>query len=264
MLLQTLQGVFIPFLGTSLGALCAFFLRGSLNKTLGRSLNGFAGGVMIAASVWSLLIPSIEASSHYGYFAFVPAVVGFLCGIFLMLVFDKLVPQGQSPDQIAKVIESEPSSASKNAILFFAITLHNIPEGVAVGVVFSSLLTASIDASLSEAIALSVGIAIQNFPEGAIVSMPLVSGGQSRTRAVLLGIASGIVEPIAALLTILFCELLLPVFPYLLSFAAGAMVFVVAHELIPEANEGEGGSYIGTVMLALGFCLMMSLDVALG
>ena len=260
MFLKILEGVFIPFLGTALGASCVFFLRNGVGAKAQKALNGFAGGVMIAASVWSLLIPAINQCSHLGYLSFIPATVGFFCGIFFLFLLDKVIPHTHLNEQS----EGPRAHLGKNTMLFFAVTLHNIPEGVAVGIVFASILTGGAEISIAEAFALSIGIAIQNFPEGAIISMPLASDNRSRTKSFLWGVTSGIVEPISALLTILFCELLLPIFPSLLAFAAGAMIFVVVEELIPEMTDGDHKADIGTIMFALGFALMMSLDVALG
>ena len=260
MFLKILEGVFIPFLGTTLGALCVFFLKNGVGAKMQKALNGFAGGVMIAASVWSLLIPAINESAHLGTLSFIPAVVGFFGGIFFLFFLDKAVPHTHLNEQS----EGPRASFGKNTMLFFAVTLHNIPEGVVVGIVFASILTGGAEISLAEAFALSIGIAIQNFPEGAIISMPLASDNRSRAKSFLWGVVSGIVEPISALLTILFCELLLPIFPYLLAFAAGAMIFVVVEELIPEMTDGDHKADIGTIMFALGFSILMILDVALG
>lgn len=260
MLLEILNGVFIPFWGTTLGASCVFFMRRGVGAKAQKMLNGFAGGVMVAASVWSLLIPAIEESAHMGAFSFIPASIGFFCGIFFLFFLDKVIPHTHINEQS----EGPRSHLGKNAMMFFAVTLHNIPEGVAVGVVFASFLTGSVDISLSEALALSIGIAIQNFPEGAIISMPLAGNGRSKARSFGYAVASGIVEPISALITILFCELLLPIFPYLLAFAAGAMIFVVVEELIPEMTDGDHKADVGTIMFSLGFVIMMALDVALG
>ncbi|MBO5374581.1 MAG: ZIP family metal transporter [Clostridia bacterium] len=239
--------------------MCVFFMKRGISDGATRALNGFAGGVMVAASVWSLLIPSMSASSAMGRLSFIPAVVGFFAGILFLLFLDKAVPHTHINNQS----EGPRSRMGKNALLFFAITLHNIPEGVAIGVVFASFLAGGVDVSLAEATALSVGIAIQNLPEGAIISMPLCPK-LGKGRSFLYGVVSGAVEPIAALITILLAELLLPVFPYLLSFAAGAMIFVVVEELIPEMTNGDHSADIGTIMFALGFSIMMSMDVALG
>lgn len=264
MFFEVFWGVFLPFFGTALGALCVLFMRSGMNERTQKCLNGFAGGVMVAASVWSLLIPAIDQSATYGALAFLPATVGFLGGILFLLLLDILSPREQDERAIIAVMESDLPIARKRSMLFLSITLHNIPEGVAVGIAYASLVAGSVDISAYEALALSLGIAIQNFPEGAIVSMPMASCGSSRSRALGYGIVSGIVEPVFALITILLSELLLPVFPYLLAFASGAMIFVVVEELIPEMSERERDSHLGTLMFALGFCVMMSLDVALG
>lgn len=260
MLLEILNGIFIPFLGTTLGATCVFFMKDGVGARAQKMLNGFAGGVMVAASVWSLLIPAIEESAHMGVLSFLPASIGFFCGIFFLFFLDKVVPHTHINEQS----EGPRSHLGKHAMMFFAVTLHNIPEGVAIGVVFASFLAGSVDISLSEAFALSIGIAIQNFPEGAIISMPLASDGRSRLKSFGYAVASGIVEPISAFITILCCELLLPIFPYLLAFAGGAMIFVVVEELIPEMTDGDHKADIGTIMFSLGFVIMMVLDVALG
>lgn len=260
MFLNILEGVLIPFLGTTLGALCVFFLKNGVGAKTTKALNGFAGGVMVAASVWSLLIPAIDEGAHLGVLSFIPAVVGFFGGIFFLFFLDKAIPHTHLNEQS----EGPRSHLGKNTMLFLAVTLHNIPEGVAIGVAFASYLTGGKEISLAEAFALSIGIGIQNFPEGAIISMPLASDNRSRTKSFLWGVISGVVEPISALLTILFCRLLLPIFPYLLAFAAGAMIFVVVEELIPEMTDGDHKADIGTIMFALGFAIMMSLDVALG
>ena len=215
---------------------------------------------MTAASVWSLLIPSIEESERLGAFSFVPALVGLFLGVFFLFFLDKVIPH----THINNESEGPKTHMGKRSMLFLAVTLHNIPEGVAVGVVFASYITGNGSISLSEALALSIGIANQNFPEGAIISAPLVSEGKSRKNAFLYGIISGIVEPIFAGITILLCEILLPIFPYLLGFAAGAMLFVVVEELVPEMTSGDHGADIGTFMFTLGFSVMMALDVAFG
>ena len=254
-----LKGIFIPFLGTCLGACCVLFMRRKIGGATTRALNGFAGGVMVAASVWSLLIPSMTASAHLGSAAFIPAVTGLFLGVFFLLFLDKIIPHTHINNQS----EGPHSKMGTGTLAFFAITLHNVPEGIAIGVAFASVLSGSVDISIAEALALSVGIGIQNIPEGAIISMPLCEK-KGKLSALCYGVFSGVVEPIATVLTILMAELLLPVFPYLLSFAAGAMTFVVVEELIPEMTNGDHKADIGTVMFTLGFALMMSLDVALG
>lgn len=256
---STIIGILIPFLGTSLGAACVYFMKGEMKPGLQKALLGFASGVMIAASVWSLLIPAMDMAAGLGNLAFIPAAVGFLLGIFFLLLLDHVIPHMH----IDRQEEGPRANLKKNTMLVLAVTLHNIPEGMAVGVVFAGWLSGSTEMSMAGAFALALGIAIQNFPEGAIISMPLLSEGHSKHRAFGLGLLSGIVEPVGAVLTILLSGLILPVLPYLLAFAAGAMCYVVVEELIPESNEGAH-SNIGTIGFALGFVLMMILDVALG
>ena len=254
------SGLMIPFLGTTLGAGMVFFMKGSMNQKLEKMLLGFAAGVMIAASVWSLLIPSIEMTEQAGGIAWIPACVGFLLGMIFLLLLDSVIPHLHLDSDKP---EGPKTKLGKAAMLVLAVTLHNIPEGMAVGVMFAGLLTANSGITLAGAFALSVGIAIQNFPEGAIISLPLKGEGMSSNRAFLYGTLSGVVEPVAALLTVLLYRVLAPVLPYLLAFAAGAMMYVVVEELIPETAEGEH-SNIGTIGFAVGFALMMMLDVALG
>lgn len=253
-------GLLIPFIGTALGSACVLFMRGNLNRQVQRALTGFAAGVMVAASVWSLLIPSMDQSEHMGKFAFVPAVVGFLLGIAFLLILDMVIPHLHLNAQKA---EGPKSHLARTTMMVLAVTLHNIPEGMAVGVVYAGFVTGSVPITAGGALALSLGIAIQNFPEGAIISMPLHAEGKSKFKAFLDGTLSGIVEPVAGLITILAAGLVVPVLPYLLSFAAGAMLYVVVEELIPEMSEGEH-SNIGVIMFSVGFALMMALDVALG
>ena len=253
-------GLLIPFIGTALGSACVLFMRGNLNRQVQRALTGFAAGVMVAASVWSLLIPSMDQSEHMGKFAFVPAVVGFLLGIAFLLILDMVIPHLHMNAQKA---EGPKSRLARTTMMVLAVTLHNIPEGMAVGVVYAGFVTGSVPITAGGALALSLGIAIQNFPEGAIISMPLHAEGKSKFKAFLDGTLSGIVEPVAGLITILAAGLVVPVLPYLLSFAAGAMLYVVVEELIPEMSEGEH-SNIGVIMFSVGFALMMALDVALG
>jgi len=248
-------GLMIPFAGTSLGAAMVFLMRGKMPAWVEKLLAGFAAGVMIAASVWSLLIPSMEMAE-----GFVPALVGFLAGVVFLLVLDSLTPHLHI---LSSHREGLPLRISRRAMMFFAVTLHNIPEGMAVGVVFAAAAQQGMNVTLASAAALSLGIAIQNFPEGAIVSMPFRAEGLSRRGAFLLGVASGAVEPIAGLVTFLITAAVLSAMPYLLSFAAGAMIYVVVEELIPESQVGEH-SNIATIGLAVGFALMMVLDVALG
>ncbi len=253
-------GILIPFVGTTLGALMVFFMRAEMNEKLQKALLGFASGVMIAASVWSLLIPAIDTSEEQGVIAWIPASVGFLLGMGFLLLLDTLTPHIHLNDDVPEGI---PANLKKTTMLVLAVTLHNIPEGMAVGVAFAGMMSGNTMISLAGAFALSVGIAIQNFPEGAIVSMPLRSEGHSKRKAFLYGAASGAVEPIAALLTILLTSLVVPILPYLLAFAAGAMIYVVVEELIPESQTGTHTN-IGTIGVAVGFTLMMILDVALG
>lgn len=256
--IEILKGVMIPFIGTTLGAACVLFMKNSLNIMIQRALTGFAAGVMVAASIWSLLIPAMDQSSDMGQLAFIPAVIGFLLGMGFLLLLDTVTPHMHGDD-----VEGPKSNFGKTAMLVFAVVLHNIPEGMAVGVVYAGVAAGNSDMTIMGALALSIGIAIQNFPEGAIISMPLCAQGISKTKSFIYGILSGAVEPIAAIITILLAELAVPVLPYLLSFAAGAMIYVVIEELVPEMSEGKH-SNIGTIMFAIGFVLMMALDVALG
>lgn len=253
-------GLLIPFLGTVLGSGMVIFMKDKMDQRVEKALLGFASGVMIAASIWSLLLPSIDMSEQQGVIGWIPAAVGFMLGILFLLLLDTVVPHLHLETDKP---EGMPASLKKTTMLVLAVTLHNIPEGMAVGVVFAGVLAGNTGISLAGAFALSIGIAIQNFPEGAIISMPLKSEGLSKTKAFLDGAASGVVEPIAALLTILLTGLITPVLPYLLSFAAGAMIYVVVEELIPESQAGEH-SNIGTIGVSIGFVLMMILDVALG
>ncbi len=253
-------GILIPFLGTSLGAACVFFMRQKLNPLVQRSLTGFAAGVMVAASVWSLLLPALDLSQHMGSWSFVPALVGFLAGMGFLLLLDHLIPHLHMGSEKA---EGPHVQLKKTTMLVLAVTLHNIPEGMAVGIVYAAFASGQSEITALGALALSLGIAIQNFPEGAIISMPLKATGLSRGKSFYYGVVSGVVEPVAALITILASGLILPILPYLLSFAAGAMIYVVVEELIPEMSEGEH-SNMGTICFALGFALMMVLDVALG
>ena len=253
-------GIMIPFIGTAAGAGCVFFLRGNLNPFIQKMLLGFASGVMVAASVWSLLIPAMDMSQGMEKLAFIPAAVGFLLGIVFLLAMDKLIPHLHLGSDKP---EGRASNWKKSTMLVLAVTLHNIPEGMAVGVVFAGMLSGNGGITAAGAMALSLGIAIQNFPEGAIISLPLKSEGMSRQKAFLYGAASGIVEPIGAGVTILLASFIEPVLPYLLAFAAGAMIYVVVEELIPESAEGDH-SNIGTIGFAVGFVIMMILDVALG
>lgn len=260
MSMKVLYGIMIPFIGTSLGAACVFFMKKSMSDTLKRILAGFAAGVMVAASVWSLLIPSLEQAEYMGKWSFVPAVTGFWLGILFLLMLDHIIPHlhvGSDTNEGPK------TKLQKTTMLVLAVVLHNIPEGMAVGVVYAGYLTGNESVTVMGALALSIGIAIQNFPEGAIISMPLRAEGMGKGKAFMNGMLSGIVEPVGALMTIFAAGIIVPALPYLLSFAAGAMIYVVVEELIPELAEGEH-SNIGTIFFAAGFSVMMILDVALG
>ena len=252
--------LFIPFLGTSLGAAMVFLMKKEIAPQVEKALLGFAAGVMIAASIWSLLMPSIEMAGQQGEIAWLPAAVGFSLGIAFLLLLDVLIPHlhldSEKPEGI-------PASLSKTTMLLFAVTLHNIPEGMAVGVAFAGAVTSGSGITMAGALALSLGIAIQNFPEGAIISMPLKSEGMSKPKAFVMGVLSGVVEPIGGAVTVLLAAQVVPLLPYLLSFAAGAMLYVVIEELIPESQMGEH-SNVGTIGAALGFLVMMIMDVALG
>ena len=254
------MGILIPFIGTTLGSACVFFMKKSLSNMVQRSLAGFAAGVMVAASIWSLLIPAIEQSESMGRLSFLPAFIGFWIGILFLLLLDHMIPHLHVGSE---QMEGPKSNLSRTAMMVLAVTLHNIPEGMAVGVVYAGYLTGNTKITAMGALALSIGIAIQNFPEGAIISMPLRAEGMKKSKAFLGGTLSGIVEPIGAAVTILAAGLIVPALPYLLSFAAGAMIYVVVEELIPEMSAGEH-SNIGTLFFGVGFCLMMILDVALG
>lgn len=253
-------GLTLPFAGTLLGAACVFLMRKSMPAQLQKTLMGFAAGVMVAASVWSLLIPSIEMSGHEGFMKVVPAMCGFIVGMTFLLLLDIFVPHQHIDSNTS---EGPKSRLSRTTKLAFAVTLHNIPEGMAVGVVLAAALEQNQYIPMAGAIALSIGIAIQNFPEGAIVSMPLRADGNSRLKSFMIGGLSGAVEPIAAVVTMLLASVIVPVLPYLLAFAAGAMMYVVVEELIPETQEGKH-SNMGTLGFAAGFVLMMVLDVVLG
>ena len=257
---EIIRGILIPFAGTSLGAAMVFFMKTSLNAQVSRALTGFAAGVMVAASIWSLLIPSMEQSAAMGIWAFVPAVIGFWVGILFLLLLDHIIPHLHRNSDEA---EGPRSHLKRTTMLVLAVTLHNIPEGMAVGVVYAGWLSGNTYITVTGALALSIGIAIQNFPEGAIISLPLRAEGAGKGKSFLYGVLSGVVEPIGAFLTILAATLILPALPYLLSFAAGAMMYVVIEELIPEMSVGKH-SDIGTIFFAMGFTLMMALDVALG
>ena len=258
--MQIFLGLAIPFLGTTLGAAMVFLMKKEMNKKVEKILLGFASGVMIAASVWSLLIPSIEMTETQGKVAWIPAAIGFLLGIVFLLVLDSVVPHMHLESEKPEGMKAK---LKKTTMMVFAVTLHNIPEGMAVGVTFAGALAQNAGITMAGAFALAIGIAIQNFPEGAIISMPLKSEGVSKPKAFLYGTLSGIVEPIGAIITILLTNAVVPILPYLLSFAAGAMIYVVVEELIPESQAGEH-SNIGTIGVAIGFTIMMILDVALG
>ena len=253
-------GILIPFLGTSLGAACVFFMKHDMSERLSRILTGFAAGVMVAASIWSLLIPAMDQSEEMGKFAFVPAVAGFWGGILFLLLLDHIIPHLHRYSVSA---EGPKSRLQRTTMMVLAVTLHNIPEGMAVWVVYAGYLAGNAKITVAAAMALSIGIAIQNFPEGAIISMPLRAEGMKVSKAFAGGVLSGIVEPAGAMLTILAAGYIVPALPYLLSFAAGAMIYVVVEELIPEMSQGEH-SDLGTIFFAVGFTVMMSLDVALG
>lgn len=258
--METLVGLLIPFIGTTLGAAMVFLMNNKMSSKLEKALLGFASGVMIAASIWSLLQPAIEMSEEQGKIPWLAPSVGFMIGIVFLLLLDSLIPHlhlnSNKPEGLS-------SKLKKTTMLVLAVTLHNIPEGMAVGVVFAGMLAQNSLITLAGAFALSIGIAIQNFPEGAIISMPLKEEGMSKGKAFVLGMLSGIVEPIAAVITLLITNLVVPVLPYILAFAAGAMIYVVVEELIPEAQNGEHTN-IGTIGCAIGFVLMMILDIALG
>ena len=253
-------GILIPFLGTILGSAMVFLMKDKINSRVEKFLLGFASGVMMAASVWSLMIPSIDMAQEEHIIKWLPAAVGFSLGIIFLLVIDSITPhlhlKSEKPEGLKAKLKN-------STMMVLAVTIHNIPEGMSVGVVFAGILSQNISISLAGAFALSIGIAIQNFPEGAIISMPLKGEGLSKGKSFLYGALSGIVEPIAAIITILIASVIEPILPYLLSFAAGAMIYVVVEELIPELQEGEH-SNIGTIGVAIGFVIMMILDVALG
>jgi len=255
-----LIGILIPFLGTLLGSAMVFLMKNKMNKKVEKVLLGFASGVMIAASIWSLIMPSIEMAEEQGNIGWIPASIGFLLGITFLLVLDTVIPHMHLESENPEGIKSK---LKKTTMMVFAVTLHNIPEGMAVGVTFAGALLGNTGITIAGAFALAIGIAIQNFPEGAIISMPLKSEGMPKLKSFLYGILSGIVEPIAAVITILLTGIITPILPYLLSFAAGAMIYVVVEELIPESQEGEH-SNIGTIGVAIGFVIMMILDVSLG
>ncbi len=251
-ILYSILGILIPFIGTSFGSFFVFFLKKDLNNNLKKVIVGFAGGVMIAASIWSLIIPSVEMAERQNVISWIPASVGLFLGIIFLILINK----------IALNIEQKKNGKKLNMLLF-SVTLHNIPEGMAVGVAFAGYLAGNAGIGLMEAMLLAIGIAIQNIPEGAIISMPLKMEGMSKKKAFIYGVLSGVVEPIASIITILLINIVVPLLPYLLSFAAGAMIYVVVEELIPEMHSG-GKSQIGVIGLTIGFSIMMILDIALG
>ena len=257
--IKIIIGILIPFVGTSLGAAMVFFLKNNVSQKLQRVLTGFAAGVMVAASFWSLLEPALESSEGMGRLSFIPAAVGFLIGIGFLLLLDVITPHMH----MNKEGEGPKSSLKRTTKLILAVTLHNIPEGMAVGVVYANIIAGNSLVSMAGALALAIGIAIQNFPEGAIIAMPMYGEGHSKNKSFLYGVLSGAVEPVAGFLTILFSKHVVPLMPYLLSFAAGAMLYVVVEELVPEMSQGEH-SHAGVLAFAAGFCIMMILDVALG
>lgn len=256
----SLVGILIPFLGTTLGSALVFFLREKLKRSVERMLTGFAGGVMVAASIWSLLIPAIEQSENWGRLSFLPAVVGFWMGILFLLLLDHVIPHLH---RHARRPEGPHSHLQRTTMLLLAVTLHNVPEGMAVGAVYGGILGGNSSITWAGALALSIGIAIQNIPEGAIISMPLRASGFKKGRAFLYGVLSGVVEPVGGALMLFASAFIAPAMPVLLSFAAGAMIYVVVEELVPGSAAGEH-SDIGTLFFAFGFSLMMTLDVALG
>lgn len=253
-------GLLIPFIGTTIGSAMVFFMRNKINRKVERLLLGFAAGVMIAASIWSLIIPSMDMAEQQGKTTWVPAAIGFSLGILFLLLLDHIIPHLHLKKNKPEGIKAK---LKNSTMMVLAVTLHNIPEGMAAGVVFAGAMAQNSGITLAGALALAIGIAIQNFPEGAIISMPLKAEGISKPKAFIYGMLSGIVEPIAAIITILFTSTVTPILPYILAFAAGAMIYVVVEELIPEAQEGEH-SDIGTIGFAIGFVLMMVLDIALG
>lgn len=257
---EVMRGILLPFLGTTFGAGCVFFMRNGLRPMVQRALTGFAAGVMVAASVWSLLVPAMEQAAELGRWTFLPAVIGFWLGILFLLALDRTIPHLH---QNSSQPEGPHTRLKRTTMLVLAVTLHNIPEGMAVGVVLAGWMAGNSGITTAGTLALSIGIAIQNFPEGAIISMPLRAEGVGKGQSFLYGVLSGVVEPLAAVLTIWAAGLILPALPYLLSFAAGTMIYVVVEELIPEASAGEH-SNLGTLFFAAGFTIMLVLDVALG
>ncbi|MBR2942575.1 MAG: ZIP family metal transporter [Clostridia bacterium] len=255
-----IREIMVPFLGTTLGAASVFMVKKALNRNLQRALTGFAAGVMVAASIWSLILPAMEQAAHMGKMAFLPAVAGVWLGFLFLMLLDSVIPHLHSNSDTPEGVKS---SLGRSTMMVLAVALHNLPEGMAVGVVLAGMLKGAEGITAASAIALSLGIAIQNFPEGAIISLPLKNEGVGKGKAFFYGLLSGVVEPVGALLTLLAADMVVPFMPYLLSFAAGAMLYVVIEELIPEMSEGEHG-HIGTVLFAVGFTVMMSLDILLG
>ena len=253
-------GLLIPFLGTALGSSMVFFMRSKMNSKVKKMLLGFASGVMIAASIWSLLVPSMDMAKSQGEIEWLPATIGFLLGIAFLLILDSVIPHLHINNDKPEGVQSK---FKRTTMLVLAVTLHNIPEGMAEGITFAGVLIGNTGITMAGAFALAIGLAIQNFPEGAIISMPLKSEGISKAKAFIYGTLSGIVEPIGAVITILLAKTVTPILPYLLAFAAGAMMYVVVEELIPQSQEGKH-SNIGTISVAIGFILMMALDVGLG
>ena len=256
---EIIFSIIIPFIGTILGSACVFLMKGPMSQNLQKGFSGFAAGVMFAAAIWSLILPSFDASTNMGKLSFIPVVVGLWLGFLFLMLLDKVIPHMHSNQDEPEGLKC---NLKKSTMTALAVALHNLPEGIAVGVVIAS---ASVGEAIpmSMAIALAIGIAIQNFPEGAIISMPLSQCGMKKHKTFFIGVLSGIVEPIGALLTLLLANIIAPALPYLLSFAAGAMIYVVVEELIPEMSEGKH-SHIGTIFFAIGFSLMMILDVILG
>ena len=257
--LSVIVGILIPFLGTTLGAACVFFLKNNISDRLSRALSGFAGGIMVSASFFSLILPALEQTQHLGKLAFLPVASGFFVGMLFLLVLDLLIPH----IHLDRSEEGPKTGLKRTTKLFLAVTLHNLPEGMVVGVVFAGWVYGNNEITLAGATVLAVGIALQNFPEGAVVSMPMRAEGLPKGKTFLFGMLSGVIEPIGALMTVFAASLFLPIIPYLLAFAAGAMFYVVVEELVPEMAKGEHNN-TGTVCFALGFILMMALDIAFG
>ena len=252
--------IIIPFVGTVLGAGCVFVMRKKMENSVQRAFSGFAAGVMIAAAIWSLILPSFETAEHLGKLSFIPVIVGLWLGFAFLMLLDKIIPHMHVDSDEAEGVKC---NLKKSTMTALAVALHNLPEGMAVGVVLASAQSESSAVPITMAIALAIGIAVQNFPEGAIISMPLSSCGMKKSKTFALGVLSGVVEPVGAVITLLLANLVTPALPYLLSFAAGAMIYVVVEELIPEMTEGKH-SHIGTIFFAIGFSLMMILDIVLG